>query len=133
MATVSNVICRDSHAGPICDISLIIHDWLCECFVSTLAFSFTFSTILTIFNGLGQLNNTLQHLHLVTIMDLRLVCVFQTLQVPEVEQELFTNNFIYGSKLLSNTEINESRQQTTEDYTEISCKSTILQSTNSIY
>ncbi len=101
--------------------------------MSTLAFSFTFSTILTIFNGLGQLNNTLQHLHLVTIMDLRLVCVFQTLQVPEVEQELFTNNFIYGSKLLSNTEINESRQQTTEDYTEISCKSTILQTTNSIY
>ncbi|XP_016397468.1 roundabout homolog 2-like [Sinocyclocheilus rhinocerous] len=40
--------------------------------------------------------------------------------VPESEQELFTNSFPYGSKLLSNTETNESLQQTTEDYTKIS-------------
>ncbi|XP_042580695.1 uncharacterized protein LOC122137480 [Cyprinus carpio] len=40
--------------------------------------------------------------------------------VPEIEQELFTNSFLYGSKLLSNTEINESLQKTTEDYTKIS-------------
>ncbi|XP_058631199.1 roundabout homolog 1 isoform X2 [Onychostoma macrolepis] len=40
--------------------------------------------------------------------------------VPEIEQELFTNSFLYGSKLPSNTEINESVQQTTEDYTKIS-------------
>ncbi|XP_067294164.1 titin isoform X2 [Pseudorasbora parva] len=40
--------------------------------------------------------------------------------IPESEQELFTNSFGYGSKLLNNTEINESLQQTTEDYTKIS-------------
>ncbi|XP_016383318.1 uncharacterized protein LOC107720193 [Sinocyclocheilus rhinocerous] len=40
--------------------------------------------------------------------------------VPEIEQELFTNSFLYGSKLLSNTETSESLQQTTEDYTKIS-------------
>ncbi|XP_016131069.1 neural cell adhesion molecule 1-like [Sinocyclocheilus grahami] len=40
--------------------------------------------------------------------------------VPESEQELFINSFPYGSKLLSNTETNESLQQTTEDYTKIS-------------
>ncbi|XP_043096276.1 Down syndrome cell adhesion molecule-like protein 1 homolog [Puntigrus tetrazona] len=40
--------------------------------------------------------------------------------VPEIEQELFTNSFLYGSKLLSNTEINESPQQTTGDYAKIS-------------
>ncbi|XP_073697551.1 uncharacterized protein [Garra rufa] len=40
--------------------------------------------------------------------------------VPESEQEIFTNSFQYGSKLLSNTEINKSVQQTTEDYTKIS-------------
>ncbi|XP_016090019.1 hemicentin-1-like [Sinocyclocheilus grahami] len=40
--------------------------------------------------------------------------------VPEIEQELFTNSFLYGSKLLSNTETNESLQQTTKDYTKMS-------------
>ncbi|XP_048045246.1 hemicentin-1 isoform X2 [Megalobrama amblycephala] len=40
--------------------------------------------------------------------------------VPESEQELFTNSLLYGSKLLNNTEINESLQRTTEDYTKIS-------------
>ncbi|KAI2664360.1 Hemicentin-1 [Labeo rohita] len=40
--------------------------------------------------------------------------------VPENEQEIFTNSILSGSKLLSNTEINESFQQATEDYTKIS-------------
>ncbi|XP_042612697.1 roundabout homolog 3-like [Cyprinus carpio] len=40
--------------------------------------------------------------------------------VSESEQELVTISIPYGSKLLSNTEINESLQQTTENYTKIS-------------
>ncbi|XP_039525054.1 hemicentin-1-like isoform X2 [Pimephales promelas] len=40
--------------------------------------------------------------------------------VPESEQELFTNSFLYGSKIRNNTEIKELLQWTTEVYTKIS-------------
>ncbi|XP_077087920.1 titin isoform X2 [Siphateles boraxobius] len=40
--------------------------------------------------------------------------------VPESEKELFTNSFLYGSKILNNTEIKESLQRTTVVYTKIS-------------
>jgi len=60
-------------------------------------------------------------MHLVTIMGLNLF-VSLTFQVPESEQELFTNSFLYGSKIRNNTEIKELLQWTTEVYTKISCK-----------
>lgn len=61
-------------------------------------------------------------MHLVTIKGLNLF-VSLTFQVPESEQELFTNSFLYGSNILSNTEIKaEETEKKPEVYTKISCK-----------